>query len=85
MQKTMNRLIKQETLDRLFDLGQKHVSQSGRCYCCGSDVEIIIKKTSRGYGFKGGVLYEPKTGPFLMQCERCFKNIGFLDHHKDED
>ncbi len=74
----MAKLIKEETLDRMFDndVGKRHLKQSGRCYCCGSDVEITIERTSRGYGFQGGVLYESNTDRVHMQCESCFKNIA---------
>ena len=81
----MAKLIEEETLDRMFNdnVGKRHLKQSGRCYCCGSDVAIIIERTCRGYGFQGGVLYESNTGQFLMQCERCFKNIGHSNHPGD--
>jgi len=80
----MKTLIKEETLDRMFDndSAQKHVKQTGRCCSCESDVEIVLRRTSKGYGLQGGLLYETMTGQFLLQCERCFKNFGFLDHHK---
>ena len=74
----MATLISEETLDRMFkdEREKEHYRQSGRCYSCDADVEITINKTSRGYGFKGGVFYESDTSPFLIQCERCYRNNG---------
>ena len=74
----MATLIREETLNRIFkdNTEEKHFRQTGRCYSCDADVAITIKKTSRGYGFKGGVFYESDTSPFLIQCERCYRNNG---------
>jgi hypothetical protein len=82
----MATLIKEETLNRLFncDLKKKYIDHTGRCdCCCGSDIVITIERTSGGYGFKGGVLYEEATDQFLIQCEHCFKENGTLSHPKD--
>ena len=81
----MAKLIEEETLDRMFNehVEKRRLKQSGQCYCCGSDVTIIIERTGNGYGFQGGVLYESNTGQFLMQCERCFKKIGHSTHRED--
>ena len=83
----MTTLIKEATLDRMFKdaVGEKHFTQSGKCYCCGSDVEITIEKTFVGYGFKGGVLYESNTDQVLIQCEHCFNNIVHSNNAEEED
>ena len=80
----MAKLIEEETLDRMFNehVEKRRLKQSGQCYCCGSDVTIIIERTGNGYGFQGGVLYESSTGQVLMQCERCFKTIGRSNHRE---
>ena len=80
----MAKLVEKETLDRMFDdTGKKHHNHTGRCCSCESDVSVTIDKTSSGYGFQGGVLYESNTGQILVQCERCFKNIGQSNHRGD--
>ncbi len=81
----MAKLIEEETLDRMFndDVRKRQLKQSGQCYCCGSDVAIIIERTSGGYGFQGGVLYESNTDQILMRCERCLKNTGRSNHLRD--
>ena len=78
----MTMLIKRETLDRMFDndVGKRHFKQSGKCYNCGSEVEIIIVRTSKGYGFQGGVLYESNTDQIFMLCNRCIRNTERLNH-----
>ena len=81
----MATLIKEAALDHLFNdaIGKKQLKQSGKCYCCGSDVVITIERTFLGYGFQGGVLYESSTDQILMQCEQCFKNIVQLNNSED--
>jgi hypothetical protein len=72
---TENTFVSVETLDKLFqkESPKKTIRIDGKCSMCSKRVEIVITKTSEGYGFQGGVLYEPKSGKFKFRCEQCFK------------
>ena len=47
-----------------------------QCCFCGCDVEIVITKTSQGYGINGGVLLGLNPKKLRVICERCFLKSG---------
>ena len=50
-----------------------------QCFICGYDVEIIINKTSGGYGLNGGVLLRPNPKKLRVLCEKCYiKSFGVV-------
>ena len=72
------KLIGVKSLEQLFkqnNLGIQHSIQDV-CDHCGSDVEIIITKTSGGFGIKGGVLYESNPEKFCSLCPNCYQELG---------
>ena len=71
----MCRPIDVNSLDKVFHSKKfrKQIRFKGKCMSCGSDVSISITKTSGGYGFLRGFLYETKTGRFLVKCIDCYK------------
>ena len=72
---TMPTLIKKESLDRIFnDRSKIQHYEKGRCYCCGSEVSIIIDKLPGCYGLLGGVLYEEVKGKILFKCDHCLND-----------
>jgi hypothetical protein len=67
-------LVKIKTLNKIFKdkYDSTPVVIEGKCKACGDDMQIVIEQTSGGFGFLGGVLYEPISDPFSMMCENCF-------------
>jgi hypothetical protein len=51
---------------------------TGNCHKCKRDAEISITKTSGGYGFLGGLLYERSPCQILMLCCDCYELFGHL-------
>jgi hypothetical protein len=68
-------LIKVETLNRIFrgrpDAGL--TVYEAVCSDCSMRVRISVSRTATGYGFQGGVLYEPKPAEILAKCPACYK------------
>jgi len=66
-------LIELERLNKIFADGTKSKQFDAKCSCCGCDVHIRITRTSGGFGFLGGVLYETDTDQYLAKCTHCYK------------
>lgn len=76
----MVRLIDLERLNKIFGDGTNNKQFDVKCSCRGCDVQIIITRTSGGFGFQGGVLYETDTGQYLAKCTHCYNaDIGFVE------
>ena len=71
-------IVNIESLDKIFEHNHnaRRLCYEGSCYNCGFDVKIKIDKTKAGYGFLGGVLYEPNPQEFLVCCDHCYKKLG---------
>ena len=71
-------IVKVDSLNKMFkhNNNERQVHFESTCYNCGCDVKIEIAKTSAGYGFLGGVLYEANPQSFLVRCVHCYKKIG---------
>jgi hypothetical protein len=67
-----------ETLNKLAERHNNadHFTYGCKCHKCGCDVDIMITRTSGGYGLLGGVLYEPDPENLLAFCEVCYLNYG---------
>jgi hypothetical protein len=68
--------IEVESLNKMFERhnnNANHRSYGNKCCTCGCDAEVVITKTAGGYGFQGGVLYEPDPQNFLILCGDCYK------------
>ena len=67
-------LVGVETLKKLFDGRRKNgsIDYEGTCRSCGYEAKIQITRTSRGYGFQKGVLYEGQQGQATIECIRCY-------------
>jgi len=66
--------IRLETLNSFFypaAMGKRLEFRDLECVKCGSLVNIAIEKTSDGYGFLNGIIYEPTGGKFFAQCDAC--------------
>jgi hypothetical protein len=61
-----NRELRKRAED--FIRNNASIDYEGTCRSCGYDVKIHITRTSGGYGFQKGVLYEQQQGPFLIEC-----------------
>jgi len=68
-------MISMNTLKKLFsDRPEKStITFKGICSDCGCDVVIEISPTARGFGLKGGSLFEHMSSMFLSKCTDCFK------------
>jgi hypothetical protein len=68
-------IIKFEAIKKLVERNsdQRYCSYQGHCHCCHSNIKIEIKKTSGGYGLKGGVMYEQYVDEIILICDECFK------------
>jgi hypothetical protein len=66
-----------ESLNQLFEqkkLGLHHSIQDV-CNHCGGDIAVHITKTSCGYGFEGGALYEKDSNNFCVLCPKCYEDL----------
>ncbi len=54
-------IIAVESIESVFAQSPdaNHCIYTSKCHKCQCDTEIRITKTSGGYGFLGGILYEP--------------------------
>ena len=68
-------MIDIERINALFkeNIGKHQINMEGKCSCCGCDVKISIERTTGGYGFLGGSLYETEEGQLLSVCINCQK------------
>jgi hypothetical protein len=75
--KRKNELVRVGSLDRLFEQNNKpnNFTYKNQCTHCGSVVEIKITKTSGGYGFQGGALYETDPQNFFVLCLKCYEEL----------
>lgn len=75
-------LVNIKTLNKIFKDKNNGTSIviEGKCKACGDDIQILVERTSGGFGFLGGVLYEPVSDQFSMMCENCFN----FDPHFNE-
>jgi hypothetical protein len=64
-----------EKLKKLFEANPEKstVSFKGQCSDCGCSVVIGITPTSKGFGLKGGNLFEHAPGIYLAKCTDCYK------------
>jgi hypothetical protein len=64
-----------ERLKKLFEANPEKstISFKGQCSHCGCSVVIEITQTSKGFGLKGGCLFEQGTGIYLAKCTDCYK------------
>ena len=71
-------LITKKTLCKLFEdsYNGKPVVVGGLCKACRDNMKLTIEKTSGGFGFIGGVLYESESGQLSMKCEDCFNTTS---------
>jgi hypothetical protein len=67
-------LVKIKTLNKIFKdkYNGTSIVIEGKCQACGENIQIVIEQTSGGFGFLGGVLYEPISNQISMMCENCF-------------
>ena len=75
------RIITIDSLNWMFGQRKnpKTVKYESKCHNCGCDVKIEISKTSGGYGFLGGVLYETDADDYYAICSVCYKKQSKLD------
>jgi hypothetical protein len=68
-------LLRLDTLNKLFasHSSSKPIRSRGICRDCGGEVEIEICRTTGGFGFQGGVLYEPEPKKFIAKCRECYQ------------
>ena len=74
MNATELNIVSLETLDNFFHspaFGKRLEFRNVECVRCGSIVNIEVEKTSAGYGFLNGIVYEPFGDKFLAQCDAC--------------
>jgi hypothetical protein len=76
-----------ERLKELFEANPEKsaVSFKGQCSDCGCGVVIRITPTSKGFGLKGGNLFEHAPGIYLAKCTDCYKVspiFGINNKHK---
>ena len=70
-----------DALERLYDQYNRsgQFTHHGKCHHCGCLVDIVIRKTSGGYGLLGGILLEPAADDLLALCVDCYEKEKRLD------
>ena len=73
-------IIAVESIESVFAQSPdaNHCIYASKCHKCQRDTEIRITKTSGGYGFLGGILYEPYPHVYLILCSDCYEHFGHL-------
>ena len=70
---SMLTLIKKDTLNQLFNDGDKmRHHEKGQCHFCGDKVSIRIDKLQGSYGFSGGAICEEADQKIFVICENCY-------------
>ena len=79
--------IKIETLETILGKNGDADDMIVESFCCecGCAVKIEICCTCGGYGFKGGILMEPKNSKLLTKCLACHNNKEKLSTKKKAD
>jgi hypothetical protein len=67
-------------IEKMFEEGHhaNHLRYTGNCYKCNLDTEIVVTKTSGGYGLWGGILYHHNPQNILILCSGCYEEFGHL-------
>ena len=72
-----NKLVRTEKLDELF-LKKKNTipfCYRNQCRHCGRGIEVIITKTSGGYGLEGGAICQNNLQKFYAICNDCYEEL----------
>lgn len=74
----INKPVGVDSLNRMFEQNDNsdHFSYQDQCDQCGCVVKVNITKTSKGYGFQGGALYETDSQNFFVLCPNCYEELG---------
>jgi hypothetical protein len=75
--RNINKLVGVDSLNRMFEQNENsnHLTYQDQCDQCGCVVKVNITKTSGGYGFQGGVLYETDPQNFFVLCPNCYEEL----------
>lgn len=68
-------MITEEALHQLFtSISEKStMTFIGRCLSCGNKIKIGITRTTRGFGFEGGMLFDVTPDECFVKCIDCYQ------------
>ena len=73
-----NKLVRKEKLNELFlkNKDKIHFYYRNQCQHCGCGIEVIITKTSGGYGLEGGAICQNNLQKFFGICTDCYEELA---------